>query len=429
MKRILAAAAVSALILSSCGQSSRIEALRAENEALKAEKHTLELALKAYVEQIDVIYKLPREPRLVKQPPVLFTDMVLCYGGSPSRGALGVWDKERFSASVTYTDPEGKEKWLYDGFLAIEPRLWGRPSGDPENVALAGEDMGGMEMSGHKEHWKELIDYWMAPGNGFHALEEAVADAASRLGEPPYKRKVVMNLPDAVLHEYFEILDSRTAYWGELDGRELDFAVPEDRAAACKWYIDTMNEAFKAAGFKYIEIIGYYIHSEEIPTPTRGWRWGWKKLDVYLPMVSDYLHSKGQYLTWIPYREAASYDRTGELGIDYTWMQPNYYWEGDRYPWDESMKMIMQNGLGMEFEFDDRLLESSPESAEQRRRFYLYIDYAKRSGLYGTRSFTYFQDTDTMRNLLRSDNPSDRKVYDDLCSFVADNPLRKKVKR
>ena len=425
MRLRLPAILLALLALASCN-SATVKQLQQENETLKAENHKLLLERDAYAAQVDEIYRLPRAPKVVAQPPVLFTDMLLCYGGSPNRGEMGVWDADRFAASVTWTDPQGREHWLFDGFLAIEPRLWGRAS-EPEDVALACEDMGGMKMSGHKEHWQELIDFWMKPGYGFAALDEAIDRAAQRIGEPPYKRKVLMNLPDAILHEYFEVLDSRTAYWGSVDGRELDFASPADRFAACRWYIDTMNAAFAAAGFKHIELIGYYIHSEEIPTLTRGWRWPWKKLNEYLPAVASYLHSQGQYITWIPYREAASYDRTEELGIDYTWMQPNYYWEGDRYPFEASMKMITDNGISMEFEFDDRLTMSSRPGQEQRRRFYLYMDHAKSSGLYGTRSFTYYQDKDTMRNLRDSQDPEARKVYDDLCSFVAFNPLRKKV--
>ena len=188
--------ALATLIAASCA-GNQVAALREENETLKAENRKLSLALKEYVEQVDVIYKMPRAPKVVAQPPVLFTDMLLCYGGSPGRGELNVWDAGRFAPSVSWTDSKGGEHWLFDGFLAIEPRLYGR-SGEPENVALAGEDLGGMAMSGHKEHWQELIDFWMTPGNGFYALEEAVAKAAGRLGNPPYKRKVVMNLPDAI---------------------------------------------------------------------------------------------------------------------------------------------------------------------------------------------------------------------------------------
>ena len=360
----------------------------------------------------------------VKEPADGFTDMILCYGGSPNRGALNKWDAERFSTLVSYTDTTGKAHWLFDGFLAIEPRLFGRSS-DPVDVCLSQEDMGGWHESGRKEHWQELIDFWFAPDNGFAELDKAIDIASRKLGKAPYKRKVVMNLPDAVMHRIFEDTLSTTVYWGSYEGRKLDFSRPEDRAAACRWYIDAVDSTFKAAKFRNIELIGFYIHCEELPTPTKGWRWPWKKMDTYLPMVADYLHSKGLKLTWIPYREAASYDSPDELGIDLCWMQPNYYWEGDKYPFDASMKMITDNDLGMEFEFDDRLLSSSPQHQEQRRRFALYYDWAKASGVYGTKTFTHFQDHDNVRNLALSDDPDDQRLYHEYCSFIINNPLRK----
>ena len=355
-----------------------------------------------------------------------FSDMILCYGGSPSRGALNRWDKERFDALVTYKDANGKEDWLFDSFLAIEPRLWGR-STEPHDVALSQEDMGGRP-SGRKEHWKELADYWLAPDNGFSELDRSIEDATARLGVPPYKRKVAMNLPDAVMHEFFEDTLSSTTYWGEADGRRLDFSKPEDRAEACKWYIGYFMDRFRENNYKNIELVGFYVHCEEIPTPTKGWRWPWKKMDTYLPMVAGYLHSRGQNLLWIPYREAASFSSSENLGIDYCWMQPNYYWEGDRYTWEGTMAMIKGAGCGMEMEFDDRLLSSNPEHEIKRKDLELYFKYAKESGLYGTWSFTYFQDHNTIYNLAKSTDEGDRKVYQELCKFIAENPLRKTIK-
>ena len=355
-----------------------------------------------------------------------FADMILCYGGSPSRGALNVWDKERFDALVTWKDASGKEDWLFDSFLAIEPRLWGRDS-EPRDVALSQEDPGNRP-SGRKEHWKELADYWLAPDNGFAELDRSIAAAAERIGEPPYKRKVAMNMPDAVMHEFFEDTLSSTTYWGEAAGRRLDFSRPEDRAEACKWYIDYFMKEFRTREYKNIELIGFYVHCEEIPTPTKGWRWAWKKMDTYLPMVAEHLHSVGQNLLWIPYREAASFSSTEDLGIDYCWMQPNYYWEGDRYTWEGTMAMIKGAGVGMEFEFDDRLLSSNPEHDRKRADLDLYYKHARESGLYGSWSFTYFQDHNTVYNLARSKDPGDIAEYEKLCKFVSGNPLRKRIK-
>ena len=355
-----------------------------------------------------------------------FADMILCYGGSPSRGELNVWNKERFDALVTWKDASGKEDWLFDAFLAIEPRLWGRPE-EPHDVALSQEDMGNRP-SGRKEHWKELADYWLAPDNGFAALDKSIGEASKRLGRPPYKRKVAMNLPDAVMHEYFEDTLSSTTYWGEADGKKLDFLKSEDRAEACKWYIDYFIKEFQSREYKNIELIGFYIHCEEIPTPTKGWRWAWKKMDTYLPLVAAHLHESGLNLLWIPYREAASFSSPETLGIDYCWMQPNYYWEGDRYTWEGTMAMIKGAGVGMEFEFDDRLLTSHPEHANKRKDLDLYYKYAKESGLYGNWSFTYFQDHNTVYNLAHSNDEGDRREYEKLCEFVSNNPLRGSIK-
>ena len=145
-------------------------------------------------------------------------------------------------------------------------------------------------------------------------------------------------------------------------------------------------------------------------------------------MVAGYLHSRGQNLLWIPYREAASFSSSEDLGIDYCWMQPNYYWEGDRYTWEGTMAMIKGAGCGMEMEFDDRLLSSNPEHEIKRKDLELYFKYAKESGLYGTWSFTYFQDHNTIYNLAKSADEGDRKVYQELCKFIAENPLRKTIK-
>ncbi|MBO4466045.1 MAG: hypothetical protein J5748_05145 [Bacteroidales bacterium] len=72
------------LALASCN-SAQVKQLKEENEALKAENHKLVLERNAYAAQVDEIYRLPRAPKVVAQPPVLFTDMLLCYGGSPNR--------------------------------------------------------------------------------------------------------------------------------------------------------------------------------------------------------------------------------------------------------------------------------------------------------------------------------------------------------
>ena len=93
-----------------------------------------------------------------------------------------------------------------------------------------------------KEQWQELIDYWFDKDNGINALEEAVKEAAQRMGTPPSKRKVVMIMPDPIIYREYADESASTVYWGELNGRTMNFANAQDRTAVYKWYIDQVQE-------------------------------------------------------------------------------------------------------------------------------------------------------------------------------------------
>lgn len=58
--------------------------------------------------------------------PATTTDAVLCYGASHHRNPF-LWDKGRFAPYVTYVDPDGKEQWLFDGFIFLESQDVDRP--------------------------------------------------------------------------------------------------------------------------------------------------------------------------------------------------------------------------------------------------------------------------------------------------------------
>ena len=164
-----------------------------------------------------------------------FSDLVLCYGGSTHRTPYR-WDEQRFAPFVAYTDKQGKEHWLFDSFLFIEFQDSSRPDGGyyAYMVGLM-KDYG---FSAGKTQWKELIDYWFAGGSGMDALEGAVKDASARLGVPPSKRKVIMVLPDPIIYKVYDGKGNgkgdpgSTVYWGELNGRKMDFSTAEDRIAA-----------------------------------------------------------------------------------------------------------------------------------------------------------------------------------------------------
>ena len=351
-----------------------------------------------------------------------FTDLVLCYGGSHHRTPY-LWDKERFAPFVTYKDRQGVEHWLFDGFLCMEFCSVNRPDG--KNYAyMLGQDKA-IPAAG-KEQWQELIDYWFGNDTGVNALETTVREASLRLGTPSVKRKVIMVLPDPIIYQLWADTNSTTVYWGSLNGHALDFSTGEDRVAAYKWYIDEVRRRFDTANYQYIELAGFYLLSEEIVTPTSGgWDYKLKRSEEIVPPASKYLHSLNECLCWIPYNRASGYKIWREMGIDYAYMQPNYYWEGKK-SFTTFFSDIEAYDLSMEFEFDEdkSFLEGQPDCAVYKARFREYMANAKANGIYGRKPLSYYQGTNGLYDLWASSAEKDKELYHEFCQFVIDNPIR-----
>lgn len=142
--------------------------------------------------------------------PATTTDAVLCYGASHHRNPF-LWDKGRFAPYVTYVDPDGKEQWLFDGFIFLESQDVDRPdSGAYSFMTGVLRDTG---VSAGKEQWQELIDYYFTKGNCVDALEQAVKEATARLGKAPCKRRVIMMIPDPIIHRHYIDTTTTTTYW------------------------------------------------------------------------------------------------------------------------------------------------------------------------------------------------------------------------
>ena len=213
-----------------------------------------------------------------------------CYVTAAATTApLSCGTKERLAPYVTYVDKEGGEHWLFDGFIFLEFQDTNRP--DAELYAFETGHLRDKGESAGKAQWQELIDYYFTDGNGVEALEEAVKEAAARLGKAPQKRKVIMVLPDPVIHRHYIDTTSSTTYWGALDGRQLDFNRNEDRIAACKWYIDRVRERFARGNYEHIELAGFYWLREIVTRPVdTQYSYHLTRSDIMLPHIADYLH-------------------------------------------------------------------------------------------------------------------------------------------
>ena len=344
-----------------------------------------------------------------------------------------VWDAARFAPHVSWKAPNGKEQWLFEGFLFLEGSDWmhGR------TFVL------GPGVSAAKEQWQYQLELWLGADGCVANLEKACADVASRIGKPASKRGVIIGIPDAIMFETFSNKSSSTTYWGALEGRQMDFSTVEDRMAALRWYINSAREMFKAIKPKYLELAGFYITSEELYLP-----WDidvnckYKNWDVIAPELASYCHSSGQGLYWIPYHMGPGHKYWKQLGIDQVWMQPNWYWDlknEGRHPFSKTMAAIKEYGMGMELEFeysgvadqmkagvkgpdgDGRLIFDASDVPALQDRIRHYMKEYKDAGLYGTGAIALYSGSNALTQLAESPLPQDRTLYDELCEFVIGN--------
>lgn len=353
------------------------------------------------------------------------------------------WTAQRFASHVSYG-----EEWLFDAFLCIDG--W-----DPvRNLTFS---IVNGRYSAVKDSWQDLLDAWLGDEGALRQLDAAVGEAALRLGNPPTPRYVVMSVPDPIRYQYFSDKQSSTAYWGEVDGKALDFARVEDQLAACRWYMDQCRSRFQALGLRYLELAGFYILSEELPldpaffrsagqsySQADTWNWQQKNWELIVPQLSNYAHSCKEGLWWIPYHLAPGYKVWRQLGFDAVFMQPNYYWDHDQvsHPLSQTREAIKKYRMGVELEFEYSLVASvmadgrpGPDGSGNptfyaqdvpllRNRVREYMQMYKDSGLYGTVPVAVYSGTDAWNQLATSTDTGDMEMFREICNFVLESPLR-----
>ncbi len=359
-------------------------------------------------------------------------DAAICYGGHSARNPY-LWTEERFEKTVLYKDENGQEHWLFDNMIMME--LWDDDYAVTFSIANDGR------YSSRKEHWLRQLDYWFDKENGFAALDRCIDAAAKRIGNPPSKRGIIFSLPDPVYFEHYTNAmkgeNRNTVYWGEIGAVAMDFSKSQDRIQAYLWLVDAVRTKFAQAGYRHIELIGFYVLSEELSVPG-SFRYEYKEHDVTIKAVADYCHSVNEGFYWVPYAMAPGIENSKDFGFDLVVMQPNYYWTDAKWTWDQIEKKIRDFGLGMELEFEgthgEPLTSSilsnlkdgrpNPYSERNKARFQEYLDNARSRGLYGQVPFVLYAGTNGLYELAVSQDEKDKEIYHKLCKFVVGNPLK-----
>lgn len=315
-------------------------------------------------------------------------DIMLAYVGR------GVWGVDDFAPYVAHLDRQGRPTdWFYDSFLFL--MYGGAPSGGSYYNGTA-----------NLADWKAYLDILFDPDHCLAALDRSVALAGRELGDQSRVLPIIIMIP---------YLSRNPGQFGDCDGDGVteDSARDADRTKAFRWLVDEFRRRFQLGAFPHLKLWGFYWMNEGMSRADEG----------VVRATADYLHSLDLGFHWIPWFRAPGVERWRELGFDFVIMQPNYAFmsvpqgavaaDEDRLAQNAFLADAL--GMGVEMELD----YATDKDPGQRLELQAYLNHGapEASGYMERAVRAYYQSTDTIARLYRSDLPACNRLYDDLYAF------------
>ncbi|MBR5279055.1 MAG: DUF4855 domain-containing protein [Clostridia bacterium] len=256
--------------------------------------------------------------------------------------------------------------------------------------------------------WKYYIDNLFADGENVDALNEAVGIVGKELGVD-FKLKLFFSIFHTAPH-----YGSFPEKFGDIDddGIDEDLSKLEDKIKVTKWMIDTQIARLNEKERKNLELSGFYWFEEEIASDNPY------EYEV-MEFASNYVHSLGYKLIWIPYYQAAGYTEWQENGFDVACMQPNYAFNPN-----VPLKRLYDNAaqckrLGMCYELEINQVEVPSDSDKYKE----YLEAGVSEGFMHTIKM-YYQDCRAFWIAYNSKDEFIRSVYDDTYLFAKEKLVK-----
>jgi hypothetical protein len=285
----------------------------------------------------------------------------------------------------------GKAKeWLFDAFLFL---VYTTPR--------AIDTLSGATI---RSDWQYQLDRWFAPNRDLAALDATIEQAQADLGAPPRNREVMLAIP---------YLNPGVKNFGDVEGNghSADLSTPDGRASVLRWYIREARQRFRAAGYKHLHLWGFYWMREEMPAGDES----------TVRQAALEVHAGGDKLLWIPYFQAAGWNRWHGAGIDVAMMQSVYAFtfahHGDirRNRLAVTATGSRRYGLGAEIECSGDIVKDPKD--RYYFRCYLADGAPTRLG-YQQAATAYYLGDDLVEQMLASPLPEIRSLYDALADYV-----------
>lgn len=302
-------------------------------------------------------------------------------------GSRNVDDMKTYAAQMKDGRPQ---RWLFDSFLFL---VYTTSRGIRTEVDAT-----------QKVDWDDQLDFWFKKGRDLDSLDKALDEASKVLGPVPKKRQIMLSIP---------YMHSSVKDFGDVngDGSTEDLSKESGRKAVLNWYICEAQKRFKAAGYKHLELWGFYWMNEAT-NPGDAEK---------IKQASQLVHVAGYKLLWIPWHRAPRWEQWKSFGFDAAIMQPNYAFVTSIHKGAVKRNRLAANadmtrsyGLGVEMEMGNVM-----SSDADRRAFYHYLaDGAKSRYGYQDAATAYYLGTNCVEQCASSADPEVRKVYDLLSDYV-----------
>lgn len=250
----------------------------------------------------------------------------------------GEWTAADYLPYVAYVDEKGEAvDWMFDTVLLT-------PQGStPTGRKLAGNTP---DTAATAEEWRWYVEETFRPGRQVEALNEAAAAVKKALGDPNYKVKVILTLPNPspAQADFGSLEPEGTPLNLDWQRVGIERSV-ENRLTAVRWLLDSLLERWNDLAPEHLELIGFWWHMESVGFADAP------QEDVFLNRVGDMVRARGYRFFWIPYYGApGSYD-WHNYGFDAAILQPNYMFaDVDETRLRLTAQIARTLGMGVEME-------------------------------------------------------------------------------
>lgn len=288
----------------------------------------------------------------------------------------------------------GDLEWLFDGFLFHEDRTF-------DGYAFEQEAFRYQKNRARKSEWIWLINRIFEPAKSIHVLNQVI-DEQSKIGNvPKRKRKVIISLPEPLSGQ----LD-----WGELNGKNLDFARDEDRIEAVKWYVDELIRNFNEGNFQHLELSGFY----------------WLRQDNELtfqlmPQIAAYIKSEGYKFYWRPQYQKHRGKTWRINGFDAAYLQPNYFLNSDfnKLSLEKACTYASLYNMGLEVD-----IESAITNATHQSKFTEYMEVFTNKKVFEKAAMSFSDGGKTFYELSKTTTPALQNIFKIITNYVAERQKR-----